>query len=441
MARRTVGIGAAEVFKFAEVRRVGIDRTVDVADRRPVHARRRHEHRVERGRRLGIATEREERERPHLVNHRILGRGLHGPIKASERAGVITRLELGQRVVDRGICLVVDRRGRRVAAGTTVRRAAHAALGVARVRKVAVVGDVVVHHHRLGVVVGRRGHDSGRNRGVVGVHIASTAVAHATVAEAPAADRGGKAPRSGAEGKGRPPAAAVVVAPVAVPAAAIPAAVVRIDEAVVPVVGPAATIATATVTTAVASTIRAARIAPAAAVTTTVDVDVVEVVVAADGVANVIATAIADPVPNAIANVVAKAVADAGAIATNARAPRPITTDTGPVPVQATIPDLTGKRCRTVATADAGTIASAESTASARANLTGERRGPIPATHTRTISTRESTANASARTDLTGQGCRTVRSAAGQPTTAEARRWKGLGGGHAAEAGPIEGPR
>ena len=65
---------------------------------------------------------------------------------------------------------------------------------------------------------------------------------------------------------------------------------------------------------------------------------------------------------------------------------RPITTDTGPVPVQATTTDLTGKRRGTVTTTDAGTISTREptvtpeSTARARANLTWERCGPVAAT-------------------------------------------------------------
>jgi hypothetical protein len=175
---------------------------------------------------------------------------------------------------------------------------------------------------------------------------------------------------------------------------------VRIDVAIVPVVGPAAAIAAAVAITTVippaatvAAAIPAAWIAPSAAiaatVTAAVDVDVVEVVIAADGVANVVA----DAIPNAIADIVAKAIANTGTIPADTRTARPITgtvawairpvaadawtitTDAWPIAIRPTATDLAGQRRRPIAATDAGTIrASAATTsepaATAGANLT-----------------------------------------------------------------------
>jgi len=255
---------------------------------------------------------------------------------------------------------------------------------------------------------------------------------------------------------------------------------VRIDIAIVPVVGPATTVATIAIAAvippaaAVATAITAARIAPATAiaatVATAVDVDVVEVVIAADGVANVVTNTI----PNPVANIVAKAIANTGTIPADTGPARPITgtvawairpvapetgsittkpwsitadarpiaTDAGtitadprPVAVRASAADLAGQRRRPVATADARTIPAATkpTAGTTSADLTRQRRRPIPTTNTGTIPTASTAATkptaGTTSTDLTGQCRRPVHAATTHPATAtEPRLRKGLRG-------------
>ena len=78
------GIGAAEVFELPQLASVGVDGAIEAAHRRPVHPRSDGQHCIERRRRFRIAPESKQRKRPHLMEHRVVGRRLHCRIDARE---------------------------------------------------------------------------------------------------------------------------------------------------------------------------------------------------------------------------------------------------------------------------------------------------------------------------------------------------------------------
>ena len=167
---RVVAMGLTEGLELSQLLRVAVHRPIEAAHRRPVHAGSHGEHGVERGRSLGVPAEREEREGPHLVNHRIRRREGHGLVTCGESLRVLALLE-------RLECGVEDRVGRACFRGRL--GDGRSTLHGARIGQVAVVGDVVVHHDRLRVVVRRGGHHGGGHGGVVGVDVAAATVSPA----------------------------------------------------------------------------------------------------------------------------------------------------------------------------------------------------------------------------------------------------------------------